>query len=219
MKLIEWDSPMIQGIERIRDMVILNVLTIICYLPIVTIGASITAMHYMCLKMVRNEEGYISKGFFHSFRENLKQATGIWIGLVALVVFIVADFYAVYRVDAWFIDIAKVILVILTVWVLLTGTFIFPILSKFHGTTKQLVKNAVKLSFAKVTKTIPMMIVNVLPIVICLIFSILSPLLLFFGFVVPGMINAKIYNKLFEQMEAPYKEVIVPSRFDVAEES
>lgn len=219
MKLIEWDSPMIQGFERIRDMVILNVLTLLCCLPIVTIGASLTAMHYMCIKMVRNEEGYIAKGFFHSFRENLKQATGIWIGLIALVAFIIADFYAVFHVNVWFIGIAKITLIVLTVVVVFAGTFIFPILSKFSGTTKQLVWNAVKLSFVKWPKTLLMMVVNLLPLVICYFVNMLIPLLLFFGFVVSGMINAKLYNKVFEQMEAPYIEKVEPSRFDVMEEA
>lgn len=219
MKILEWDSPLIQGFERIRDMFVLNILTVICCIPIVTIGASLTAMHYMCLKMIRNEEGYIAKGFFHSFRENLKQATGIWIGLVLLVAFIIADFYAVYHVDMWFVDIAMVTLIALTVLVVFAGTFIFPILSKFRGTTKQLIVNAVKISMVKWPKTLLMIVVNLLPLVICYFVSMLSPLLMFFGLVVPGMINAKLYNKMFEQMEAPYKEKVEPSRFDVVEEA
>ena len=219
MKLFNWDSPLILGFERIRDMIVLNLLTILCCLPIVTIGASLTAMHYMCLKMQRNEEGYISQGFFRSFRENFKQATGIWMGLLLVVVFIIADFYAIFRIDAWFADIALVTLIALTVVVVFTGTFIFPILSKFSGSTKQLVINAIKLSFGKLPKTILMISANLLPLAICCSISILSPLLLFFGFVVPGMVNAKLYDKLFEQMEAPFKEKIAPSRFDVAEES
>lgn len=60
---------------RAADLMILNIVFIICCLPIVTIGASLTALHYVTLKMVRNEESYIVKSFFKSFKQNFKQAT------------------------------------------------------------------------------------------------------------------------------------------------
>ena len=75
MKFFDMDSPLMQGLGKMADLLWLNVLTLICCIPIVTIGASFTAMNYMALKMARNEECYITRGFFKSFRENLKQAT------------------------------------------------------------------------------------------------------------------------------------------------
>ena len=58
---------------RVADLMILNFVCMICCIPIVTAGPAITAMYYTTLKMARNEETYILKGFFHSFRQNLKQ--------------------------------------------------------------------------------------------------------------------------------------------------
>ena len=55
---------------------------IVCCIPVVTIGPSIAAMFYVTLKMVRNEESYIVRGFFKSFKQNLKQ--GIVINLIML---------------------------------------------------------------------------------------------------------------------------------------
>ena len=61
-----------------------NVVCLICCLPIVTIGASLTALHYVTLKMTRNEESYIIRSFFKSFKQNFKQATII--NLIMLVI-------------------------------------------------------------------------------------------------------------------------------------
>ena len=72
------DNPFIQFLNRLTDVVILNVICLICCIPIVTIGTSITALHYVTMKMARNEEGYIVRDFFKSFRENFRQSAIIW---------------------------------------------------------------------------------------------------------------------------------------------
>ena len=79
MKLFNLDSPLMQGLSKMADLMWLNVLTLLCCLPVVTMGASLTAMNYVALKIVRDEECYISKSFFKSFKENFKQATIIWL--------------------------------------------------------------------------------------------------------------------------------------------
>ena len=76
------DNKFFVFMGRVADLMILNILCIICCIPIITIGASVTAMYYVTLKMTRNEESYIVRSFFKSFKENFKQATVIW--LVAL---------------------------------------------------------------------------------------------------------------------------------------
>ena len=60
---------------RAADLFMLNVVFVICCLPVVTIGASLTALHYVTLKMARNEESYIIRSFFKSFKQNFKQST------------------------------------------------------------------------------------------------------------------------------------------------
>ena len=75
------DSPFMRFLSVLADLMILNFLTILCCIPVVTAGASFTAMHYVLIKMVRNEEGYIAKSFFHAFKQNLGQGIFIWIGM------------------------------------------------------------------------------------------------------------------------------------------
>ena len=82
--LFNLDGPVLQFINKIVYSVYLNILWFICCIPVVTIGASTTALFYVTLKMSKNEEGNLTKAFFHSFRENLKQATIIWLILLFL---------------------------------------------------------------------------------------------------------------------------------------
>ena len=55
------DSPIMRFLSRVCDLIILNLLAIACCIPIVTAGASITALFSVTLKMVKGEEGF-SKG-------------------------------------------------------------------------------------------------------------------------------------------------------------
>ncbi|MCR5585485.1 MAG: YesL family protein, partial [Lachnospiraceae bacterium] len=62
------EGPLSVSFNTVKDLITLNLITIVFCLPVVTIGASLTAMHYTALKMVRDEEGYITKTFFKSFK-------------------------------------------------------------------------------------------------------------------------------------------------------
>ncbi len=84
MNIFNLDSPIMRALGKVADLMWLNVLTMICCIPIITIGPSLTALHYMALKIVRDEECYITKGFFKSFRENFRQ--GVLIGILTLFV-------------------------------------------------------------------------------------------------------------------------------------
>ena len=77
--LFNLENPVWNFMGKVADLVILNLLALICSIPIVTIGASWTAMYYVTIKIVRKEEGYIIRDFFRSFKENFKQATIIWL--------------------------------------------------------------------------------------------------------------------------------------------
>ena len=65
--------------------------------PIVTIGASTTALFYVCFRLRQRNEGKLWQMYIQSFRENLKQATFIWLLylFVALDVFLVG--FSLYR--------------------------------------------------------------------------------------------------------------------------
>ena len=67
MNIFEEGSPFQRFLNKMTDLLILNVITILMCIPVITAGAALTAMHYVLLKMVRGEEGYIVKSFFRCF--------------------------------------------------------------------------------------------------------------------------------------------------------
>ncbi len=67
------DSKLYRFMCRLTDLVKLNFLWLVFSLPIVTIGISTIAAHYVALKIAEGQEGYIFRDFIKAFKENWKQ--------------------------------------------------------------------------------------------------------------------------------------------------
>ena len=72
MNFFNLDSPFMRFLTKMADLIILNILYMICCIPIVTIGAASTALYTVSMKAVKNEESYIIRGYFKAFKENFK---------------------------------------------------------------------------------------------------------------------------------------------------
>lgn len=210
MKLFNLDSPVMRALSRMADLLILNFFALICCIPIVTAGASFTAMHYMCLKMARNEETYVVRGFFKSFKDNFKQATIIWLMCLVVFALLAGDFYLLMVIPNLHM-VLRVIIFVTAIVVCCAATFVFPVLAKFDNTVKQTIKNAFLISVIQFPKTVVMFIMNWLPWV--LMFSVIqiAPLCIFFGLSAPAFASAYLYNGFFKKMEDQIMEVNAPA--------
>ena len=93
MKLFNYDSPFWSFMSRLADLIILNLLWIVFCIPVVTIGASTTAMYRVTLYMVRGEGSGVVRMFWDAFRLNLKQAVLIFLILLIPVLLVVYEFW------------------------------------------------------------------------------------------------------------------------------
>lgn len=79
------------ALSALIDMIWAGFLWLLCSLPVLTIGASSTALYYVTVKCVRHERGSLAKSFFRCFRDNFRQATLLWLLLVLYVLIGLAD--------------------------------------------------------------------------------------------------------------------------------
>ncbi len=142
--LFNLDGPVLQFINKITYSVYLNILWFICCIPIVTAGASTTALFYVTLKMAKNEEGNITKAFFRSFRANLKQGTKIWLILLFLGAILCTDGYVLYhlRFENIFWTLCTAVFFVAAAAYAIVLMYIFPLLARFDNTVGAMFKNA-----------------------------------------------------------------------------
>lgn len=177
--LLNPDNTVMQFITKLVYSVYLNILWFICCIPIVTIGASTTALFYVSLKIVKNEEGNITKSFFHSFKENFKQGTVIWLILLLVGIVLGIDGYVLYRLHFsnafWTIITAIFLVAVLGYAVILM--YIFPLLSRFSNTTLAMFKNSLFIGMRFLLCTFLMAVIYFAMLYI--IINIMTPVIIF----------------------------------------
>ena len=145
-RFFSMDNKFFTFMGKVADLFILNILCLICCIPIVTAGASITAMFYVTMKMVKNEEAYIIKSFFKSFKQNFKQATVINLIMLVLAVILYVDMSIVKQMGQPLGQIMNIIFLAFSVLYVMVFLYIYPVLAKFYNSTRNTFINAVLMS-------------------------------------------------------------------------
>lgn len=207
-RIFNLDSPLSRFLSRMADLMWLNILALVCCIPIFTIGASLTALNYVALKMVRNEDGYIRESFFKSFKQNFKQATLIWLIMLAALILLACDFYIIRMAPSLFPDWIKAVLFAITMLLLIGTMYVFPVLARFENNTKDIFKNSLFMGILSLPKTILMVICWIVPVAIGLVFYQILPLALALGMSLPAYVCAFLYNKTFKRFEPEEEQTI-----------
>lgn len=206
MKFLDIDSPLMQGLSKVADLMLLNLLTILCCIPVITIGPSLTALNYMTLKMVRDEDCYIAKGFFKSFKENFRQGVLVGILLLIAAVVLLYDRFIIANSGVQYAGLIQILIGVASIFVICTALYVFPLLAKFSNSIKSTLKNALLISILQFPKTLVMFVLYLIPLLVFLYSFQLIPFVLFFGLSVPAWLSAKMYNKVFQKLEDQYWE-------------
>lgn len=205
MKFNITDNVVTRALSRICDFVILNILWLVCSIPIVTIGASTTALYSVMQKIVRNEEGYIARSFFKAFKQNFKQATIVWLLIAALGLILSVDLNMARSLEGTIRIVFQVIFGFFSFWLFAIFLYVFPLLARYENSTKATLKNAVILSIAKLPFTFLMMVVVVVPVAASLLtvrtLLLSVPIWMGIGASIVTWLNAYILKRVFKIFE------------------
>ena len=199
--LFNLDAPIWSFMGKVADLVVINLLVVVCSLPIFTIGAAWTALYYVVMRMVRKEEGYIIKDFFRSFKENFKQATVIWLIFLAIIMIIVGDVYIYVMVPGQIPGVIMTIVGILGCVVMGTLIYVFPMLARYSNTIKNTIKNAFVLSIANIPFTLIFIALMISPVVLAVYVMELFPMLMVVGISLPAYLIGLMLVRIFRKLE------------------
>ncbi len=158
-------------------------------------------MHYMALKIARDEECYITRDYFKSFKLNFRQATIIWLLMLFFILVLVGDFFILKNSQMQYGNVLSIILTVVAVLLLFTCTFVFPVLAKFDNTILRTIKNSFFIGVLQFPKTILMMILSLVPAVLFIFVPRIIPIVVLFCFTAPAWVSAKLYSKFFQKLE------------------
>ena len=149
MKFLSYDSKFSQVMIRVCYACWLNLIWFVCSIPIVTVGASTTALYYVMLKLARGEEGNVTSMFFRSFKENFKQATVLWLIMLAAGIFLGLDGYILVNLRrtaagplAVFWTILLAVVIAAAVFYVIVLIYLFPLVASVRNTNRAMLKNS-----------------------------------------------------------------------------
>lgn len=203
--MFKLDNPIVQFFNKIADIIFLNLLALVCSIPIITIGASWTATYYVTVKMVRGEESYIWKDFFKSFKQNFLQATAIWLINIAVIAVLLADMYimanGLIKQAPKFLYVAALFTVIV---VLIVMVYVYPVLSHFANTIGKTIKNALLLAVANLPYTVLFVVLTFGPLAIMFVPSIglrVLPIYILIGIAGPAYLASVGWRRIFDRLD------------------
>lgn len=205
MSIFSMDNAFFRFMGKVTDLVWLNILTLICCIPLFTAGAAICAMYDILIKMALHEDGVITKAFFKAFKENFKNATIVWVPSMLILLILFSNFYLMTQgvLDGYgdMFIIVGISIGIIALAVCMFLNYALPLFARYDSGIKKTVKNAFLLMLAFFPRTISMMIIWLFPIAL----MVLSDYFLYFWFIyglsIPGLFNAMLLGRIFKKTE------------------
>ena len=160
------DNKVLQALAAVGDLMALNLMWILCCLPVVTAGASTTALYYSLLKMVRKEETYPAKMFFRAFHQNLKQSIPLTMLLLVVCAVLYVDLNVVRNTAIHFGALLSILVAALLLVFVMVASYVFPLLAQFENTIKGTLKNALFMSLWHLPYSVVIMLLNLVPVLL-----------------------------------------------------
>lgn len=191
--------------SKVADFILLNLLWLICSLPIFTIGASTTALYAMMFKILKNEEGYLVKGFLKAFQQNFKKSTLMWLIILPLAAILGLDLWVGSVSASSFLRGLRLPILILAILLVSVSVYAFALQARFENTVKNTMKNAWTLTFVNLPYTLLILILTVGTVVFTFsdarTMAFGAVVWLFLGVSLVTWLNAMLLSKIFGMLE------------------
>ena len=204
--LFNIESPFMQLLTRVGDLIIVNVLYLVCCVPIVTIGAATAALHKVGQAIVYDTDNGIFKTFFRAFRDNFKQATALWLMMLVFAAAMGCNYLLISGfVAGTLATVLKCVLVAAIVLVLVLAAYMFPLMVRYTNTLRELATNALILAVVKLPRTVALFLLSWLPLLIlALSLETFLDTLVFWlaiGFGFTAYMSASVLKPVFTELE------------------
>ena len=188
-------------INKLVDLLVLNVVYILTCIPIFTIGAANTALYCVTLKMSKNEEGYIVKQYWKALKSNFKKSTIIWLFFLMIFIVLGLDFNLISGDYFEMKEIMFAITCAVFILVMIPFSYIAPQIAVFENTVNNYLKNAVIISMTRIGYTIPIVCLNFIPFILLFLggewLEVGSRVMIMIGCSAIAYMNSFLFHKVF----------------------
>lgn len=199
------ESPIGQAVGRLLELAGLNLLWVLCCLPVVTAGAATCALHFVLSPQRKEDEGAF-RCFFRSFRQNFKQATLLWLLVLVMGILLLLCLRIVSFWEGTARTAGIVFFCVPAMLLLMVAGYGFPLLAQFEIPGRRLIEDALLLSLAHFPRTLAVMGITLLPAVLLYFLPSFLLCVLFVWVPVGFSLTALAVERLLEPVFAPFRE-------------
>ncbi len=199
MNIFSFNSWLSRFLYLVADIVVLHFLWIIFSLPVVTIGASTTAVYYCGMKRVRRDEGYVIKNFIQAFKANFRQSTLIWLLILLVGAILFMDLRIGMAAGGVLGKLMIISCSILLIPFFCTALYIFPVQAKFDNRIIDNLKNALLMSLSNFIYTLLLVFIIATYVLLLFTFPPFIGLLMICGMGIYAYLTSSIYVFIFRK--------------------
>ena len=154
-KLLSPNSRFYDSWNNAANLVLINLLTLIFTIPLITAGAAFAATARVACEMVREEDTYVIRTWLRAFRENFQLATLAWIPAALLLL----GFWYEERLLGNFTDprLSGMLLGVILFGVAIIISFLcwyFPLIARYRNSFGAHLANAFRLMLGRLPQTL-----------------------------------------------------------------
>lgn len=198
--IFDMENPLMRALSVVADLMILNLLTIACCLPVFTAGAALTALHTTVIQCIRGEETHVARDYLRAFRENFRKGCGMGLLFLGLCLLLGLDYLAAEAV----IPMLRPVIAAFGVLALALGQYAFALLARYENTLLGTLKNAALLTVSYFPKTVGMVLFAMVLWVLAIRFLLYgAPILFLCGISLPCYVDILLMQRVFFDLEKP----------------
>ena len=208
MGIFSPDGALARFLNTLGNLIVLNILTIICCIPVFTAGAAMTALYTMVMRMARKEDGKIISEYFKAFRADFKQATILWLIFGGLIAFMTFDIWLLRSITGTFGMVYRVILFVIILIFAMVLIHIFAVQARFDNTIKNTAKNALLFCVGKLPQAVLMLVLTLIPVALLTVSYRFISVDFLIGLSGPAYLAAIYFADLFKNYEEVEEETV-----------
>ena len=201
------NNPLMQFLTRVVDLAIVNLMTVVVMIPVITAGPALTAMNNVLIHMVRQDGSSPWRQYRKALKQNLRQ--GIGLGLIFLGAGVVAgaDLFLLHAIDSKASTALMIIITVLGICAFVIGIYAFALLSRYENTIKGTLLNAVRLAMGHIPRSLAMAAIwAVWAVFLWYIHGIALLVYVIYGLSIPAGACTLLYDPIFQKMEEDMEE-------------
>ena len=196
-KMFNYDSPLIQSLNKIVDCVILSMIWLLFSIPVITFGASTSALYYTVNKVIRHNRSHIWREFFGAFKANFKQSTIAWFIVLVLAYVLGVDCIFLYNmIQAGSLgDWGLVPFAVIALFAVMWAIYVFAYIARFTNSLKAIMQNSALFAIRHLLRSVLLVIIFAVSVALALFVPISIVILPTFSMYLMTVILESIFKK------------------------